>query len=195
MSNQDAEQRALRERLLALALERGAIRYGDFTLSSGRRSSYYFDGRLLSLDPEGAHLLGNALLPLLRDAGVSAVGGPTLGADPIVAAAAMASWQAGTPLPAFIVRKEAKGHGTAQLIEGPLPPSGATVAVVDDTCTTGGSLFHAIGAVESAGCRVGLVAAALDRNEGGSAALRERGYPFSALLTAGPDGRIRAVSD
>ena len=193
MSNGDAEQRARRERLLALALERGAIRYGDFTLSSGRRSAYYFDGRLLSLDPEGAHLLGNALLPLLAEARVSAVGGPTLGADPIVAAAAMASWQAGTPLPAFIVRKEAKRHGTGQLIEGPLPPAGATVAVVDDTCTTGGSLFHAIGAVEAAGCRVGLALAALDRNEGGSAALRERGYRFAALLTAGADGRIRAA--
>ena len=191
----DQGQRALRERLLALALERGAIRYGDFTLSSGRRSAYYFDGRLLSLDPEGAHLLGNGLLPLLAEAGVSAVGGPTLGADPIVAAVAMASWQAGTPLPAFIVRKAAKEHGTGQLIEGPLPPPGATVAVVDDTCTTGGSLFHAIGAVEAAGCRVGLTLAALDRNEGGSAALRQQGYPFAALLTAGPDGRIRAAAD
>ena len=111
------------ERLLALALERGAIRYGDFTLSSGRRSAYYFDGRLLSLDPEGAWLLGNALLPLLAEAGAAAIGGPTLGADPIVAATVMASWQAGRPLPGFIVRKEAKEHGTGQLIEGPLPPA------------------------------------------------------------------------
>ena len=179
-------------RLLALALERGAIRYGDFTLASGRRSSYYFDGRLLSLDPEGAHLLGNALLPLLAAAGVSAIGGPTLGADPIVAAVAAASWQQGAPLPAFIVRKEAKGHGTAQLIEGPLPP-GARVAIVDDVCTTGGSLFHAIAAAEDAGCTVGLTLAVLDRNEGGSDALRQRGYRFAALLTAGADGRIRAA--
>lgn len=182
------------ERLLELALERGAIRYGDFTLSSGRKSSYYFDGRLLSLDPEGAHLIGNALLPLLADAGVAAVGGPTLGADPIVAAAAMASWQQGTPLPAFIVRKEAKGHGMAQLIEGPLPAAGASVAIVDDTCTTGGSLFHAIAAAEDAGCTVGLALAVLDRNEGGSDAIRQRGYRFAALLTAGEDGRIRLVS-
>ena len=178
------------ERLLALALERGAIRYGDFTLSSGRRSAYYFDGRLLSLDPEGAWLLGNALLPLLADAGAAAIGGPTLGADPIVAATVMASWQAARPLPGFIVRKEAKEHGTGQLIEGPLPPAGGVVAIVDDTCTTGGSLFHAISAAEGAGCKVGLVMVVLDRNEGGSAALRERGYPFVALLQAGPDGRI-----
>lgn len=178
------------DRLLELALERGAIRYGDFTLSSGKKSSYYFDGRLLSLDPEGAHLIGNALLPMLAEAGVDAVGGPTLGADPIVTAAAMASWQQGTPLPAFIVRKEAKGHGMTQMIEGPLPEA-ATVAIVDDTCTTGGSLFHAIDAAEEAGCTVGLVLALLDRNEGGSDAIRQRGYRFETLLTAGEDGRIR----
>ena len=177
-------------RLLELALERSAIRYGDFTLSSGRKSAYYFDGRLLSLDPEGAHLIGKAMLPLLSDAGVAAIGGPTLGADPIVAAVAMASWQQGTPLPAFIVRKEAKEHGTAQLIEGPLPPPGTSVAIVDDACTTGGSLFHAIAAAEEAGCTVGLVMAVLDRNEGGSDTIRQRGYRFASLLTAGADGRI-----
>ena len=179
------------ERLLERSLERGAIRYGDFTLTSGRKSAYYFDGRLLSLDPEGAYLLGRALLPILREYGVEAIGGPTLGADPIVAAVAAASWQEGTPVPAFIVRKEAKEHGTSQLIEGPLAP-GSTVAIVDDTCTTGGSLLHAIAAAEDAGCTVGLTLAVLDRNEGGSAALRERGYPFAALLTAGGDGVIRA---
>ena len=86
------------DRLLELAVERGALQYGDFTLSSGKKSAYYFDGRLLTLDPEGAHLIGNALLPLLTEAGVDAIGGPTLGADPIVTAAAMASWQQGTPL-------------------------------------------------------------------------------------------------
>ena len=182
------------DRLLDLALERGAIRYGDFTLSSGRKSSYYFDGRRLSLDPEGAHLIGEALLPLLWQAGVDAVGGPTLGADPIVAAVAAASWRRQSPIPGFIVRKEAKGHGMAQLIEGPLPDE-ARVAIVDDTCTTGGSLFHAIAAAEAAGCRVVLTLAVLDRNEGGSRAIRERGYTFAALLTAGDDGRIRPAGN
>ncbi len=182
------------DRILELALERGAIRYGEFTLSSGRKSSYYFDGRRLSLDPEGAHLLGEALLPLLASAGVDAVGGPTLGADPIVAAVAATSWRRQSPIPGFIVRKEAKGHGMAQLIEGPLR-EGARVAIVDDTCTTGGSLFHAIAAAEAAGCRVVLTLAVLDRNEGGSRAIRERGYPFEALLTAGDDGRIRPAGN
>ena len=81
------------ERLLELALERGAIKYGDFTLTSGIKSSYYFDGRLLSLDPEGANLIASALLPLLWEAGAEAVGGTTLGADPIVASVALASYR------------------------------------------------------------------------------------------------------
>ena len=178
------------DRLLELALERGALRYGDFTLSSGRKSSYYFDGRLLSLDPEGSYRLGHALLPLLTDAGVSAIGGPTLGADPVVAAVATVSWEQGQPISAFIVRKEAKEHGTAQLIEGSVTV-GSTVAIVDDACTTGGSLFHAIAAAEDAGCNVGLVLAILDRNEGGSDAIRQRGYRFASLLAAGDDGQIR----
>lgn len=185
-------------RLLALALERGALKYGDFTLSSGKKSSYYFDGRLLSLDPEGAHLIAQALLPLLHQAGAQAVGGLTLGADPIVAAVALASHifrlkDGGLrPIPGFIVRKEAKGHGTRQGIEGPLAP-GSKVAIVDDVCTTGGSLFQAIGAAEAAGCTVVKVLAVLDRVEGGSQELRRRGYDFTALLAATPAGQIRVV--
>jgi orotate phosphoribosyltransferase len=181
------------ERLLALSLERGAIRYGDFTLSSGRKSAYYFDGRLLSLDPEGAHLLGRALLPMLVETGVAAIGGPTLGADPIVTAVAAASWQQGTPLPAFIVRKEAKEHGTSQLIEGPLAV-GSRVAIVDDTCTTGGSLLQAIEAAEGAGCRVVKVLALLDRREGGGEELQRRGYDFTALLGANSAGMIEVIA-
>ena len=181
------------DRLLALALERGAIKYGDFTLSSGKKSNYYFDGRLLSLDPEGAHLIAQALLPILQQAGAQAVGGTTLGADPIVTAVALASYLAGDPMPAFIVRKESKGHGTKQNIEGPLSP-GSKVAIVDDVCTTGGSLFHAIQAAEEAGCTVVKVVSLLDRNEGGSEEMGKRGYDFSALLTATPGGKIETAT-
>ena len=181
-------------RLLQLALAKGALRYGDFTLTSGRKSGYYFDGRLLSLEPEGAYLIGQALLPLLRAAGAAAVGGPTLGADPIVAALALTSYQdAGPALPAFIVRKETKAHGTGQAIEGPLP-AGQPVAIVDDTCTTGGSLFQSIAAAEAAGCPVVKVLAILDRQEGGSAELRRHGYDFTALLTADEQGAVRVVA-
>ncbi|PKB65305.1 MAG: orotate phosphoribosyltransferase [SAR202 cluster bacterium Io17-Chloro-G2] len=177
------------ERLLELAVESGALKYGDFTLTSGKKSSYYFDGRLLSLDPEGAHLISQAALPVIRKAGATAVGGPTLGADPIVASIALTGYLAGERVPAFIVRKEAKDHGTGQAIEGALAP-GSKVAIIDDTCTTGGSLFHAIEAAEAAGCTVVTVLAVLDRREGGSDAIREKGYEFVSLLEATPQGTI-----
>ena len=182
------------DRLLALALERGAIKYGDFTLTSGKKSSYYFDGRLLSLDPEGAYLISQAIIPLLEQAGAQAVGGTTLGADPMVAALAVASHIKGRSIPAFIVRKESKTHGTKQNIEGPLEP-GTNVAIVDDVCTTGGSLFHAIEAAEEAGWSVVKVVSILDRNEGGSEEMRKRGYNFSTLLAATVEGTIEKAGD
>ena len=178
--------------LLSLSLTRGALKYGQFTLSSGKTSSYYFDGRLLSLDPEGAMLIGQALLPLIRQAGAQAVGGPTLAADPIVTAVALASQEDGDGIPAFIVRKETKEHGMGQLIEGPLA-AGSRVVIVDDTCTTGGSLLHAISAAESLGCTVVKVIALLDRREGGGDELRRRGYDYTALLAATPEGKIEVV--
>lgn len=182
------------ERLLELALELGALRYGDFTLTSGRKTSYYFDGRLLSLDPEGAYLTARAILPLVRAARAEAVGGPTLAADPIVTAVSMASHldPEGGPVPAFIVRKEAKQHGMGNAVEGHLKP-GARVAVVDDTCTTGGSLFLAIEAAEAAGCTVVKVLAVLDRCEGGGEELRNRGYDFTSLLVANDKGEIEVA--
>jgi orotate phosphoribosyltransferase len=180
-------------RLLKVAVERGALKYGDFTLTSGRKSSYYFDGRLLSLDPEGADLIARTLLPIVRESRAEAVGGLTLGADPIVAAVALASYREGRRVPGFIVRKEAKAHGTAQAIEGPLPP-GCRVVIVDDTCTTGGSLLHAIAAAEAAGCTVVKVVALLDRREGGGDELRRRGYDFVALMAASPDGTIEVCA-
>ena len=87
------------DRLLQLALDKGALKYGDFTLTSGKKSSYYFDGRILSLDPEGAYLISKSVLPLLQQAGVEAVGGPTLGADPIVASIALSSHINEMPIP------------------------------------------------------------------------------------------------
>ena len=182
------------ERLLQLALDMGALRYGDFTLTSGKKSNYYFDGRLLSLHPEGAYLTACALLPLVKASGAGAIGGPTLAADPIVAAVSMASHLEPDvgPIPAFIVRKEAKQHGMGNMVEGHLEP-GTKVAVVDDTCTTGGSLFLAIEAAEAAGCAVVKVLAVLDRREGGSDELRRRGYDFASLLVANDKGEIEVA--
>jgi len=170
-----------RERLLALLKER-AISFGDFTLASGRKSPYYLDGRLVTLDAEGACLLARVILDTLEREGISAaaLGGLTMGADPIAGAVAAISHAQGTPMQAFLVRKEAKGHGTGRRVEGPLR-AGDHVVVVDDVITTAGSTLQAIQAVESAGATVAAVICLVDRLEGGAEALR--GYRYHPLFT------------
>jgi len=172
-----------RERLIAL-LQRVALKRGTFTLASGRTSHYYVDGRLVTLSSEGAALIGAGVLERLADhPEVQAVGGLTLGADPIVGATlAVAALHGRGGLRGFLVRKEAKTHGTGNRIEGPLEP-GSIVAVVDDVATTGGSSLQAVDAVEALGCKVALVIAVLDRLEGAAAAFAEREIPFHPLLT------------
>jgi orotate phosphoribosyltransferase len=174
----DLEQRS---RLRDL-IDRHAIARGDFILSSGKRSSYYVDLRLISLSAEGAYLSALALLDLIEGAGVEAIGGPVVAAVPLIGAVAAVSQQLGRPLPGFIVRKEAKEHGAGRQIEGPFEP-GMRVAIVDDTTTTGGSLLWAIEAVERAGGRVALVGAILDREEGAGDLLAARGYPYRSVFT------------
>ena len=186
MSNSSAEA------ILELAKRKGALMFGEFKLSAGGASSYYFDGRLITLDPEGAHHVASAILPILRDCKAEAVAGPTLGADPIVSAVALMSYVEGDPVPGLIVRTTAKRHGGGRTIEGPLV-EGSRVAVVDDACTSGASLLHAIDALEAAGCRVIKVICILDRREGGSDEIRRRGYDFLALLEANDHGQITAV--
>ena len=178
--------------LLDLAKERGALTFGDYVLSSGQHSSYYFDGRRLTLDPHGAYLTGKAFFRMLPDFDVDAIGGPTLGADPMVTAVALTSGLEGRPISGFIVRKEGKEHGMGRLIEGPLEPK-SRVAIIDDACSTGASLIHAVDAAEADGHEVVVVLAILDRNQGGGEELRRRGYDFRYLLEATPDGEIRVV--
>ena len=186
-----AEYEAGIDELLGLAQTGGALRYGKFTLSSGETSQFYFDGRILSLSPRGSKLIGHAILEACRDAGAEAIGGPTLGADPMVTAVSLLSGLDGErEVPGVIVRKDSKGHGTGQLIEGPLPPK-ARIAIVDDTCTSGASLIHAIRAVENAGCTVVLVAVVLDRCQGGGERIRQEGYRFFSLLEADKDGIVK----
>lgn len=178
--------------ILDIAERKGALKYGRFRLSAGGTSSYYFDGRLITLDPEGAVTVASVLLPILWECKADAVAGPTIGADPIVATIAAMSFTKGRPIEGLIVRKEAKQHGGGRLIEGPLKAE-KRVAVVDDTCTTGTSLMHAIAAVEAAECEVVKVICVLDRGGGGREEIKRRGYDFMALLEANNEGEIRAM--
>jgi len=175
----DASQKDDVQRLLDI-IKRESFIKGDFILSSGARSSYYFDGKMTSLTPEGAYLLGKILFNLLKDTDIQAIGGPTIGADPIVAAVAVISHLEGKPIPAFLVRGEQKEYGTRKRIEGHLP-KGGKVAIVDDAMTRGGSLRQAIGAVEAEGCTVAKVIAVVDRREGAED-LRQK-YDFVAIFS------------
>src|SRR3954469_1745022 len=148
-----------RGRLIAL-LQRDALRRGMFTLASGRTSHYYVDGRRVTLGAEGAGQVAAGVLELLGDRPeIQAVGGLTLGADPIVGATLALAAAAGRgQLRGLLGRKEAQAHGPGNRVEGPLEP-GSTVAIVDDVATTGGSSLQAVDAVEAIGCKVALVIA------------------------------------
>src|SRR5216117_4491446 len=160
-----------------------SLRIGEFTLSSGKRSSYYLDCRMTTLDPTGALLIGRLILDCIRKHKIhaDAIGGLTIGADPIATAVAVVSALEGQPLPAFIVRKETKGHGTQRSIEGYDGKPGSRVIVVDDVCTTGDSILKAAEKAEEAGYTVAATFCVVDRQEGGSEIISTR-YPFFSLL-------------
>ncbi len=170
---------------LARILCTESIRRGQFVLASGRTSDYYLDCRRTTLHPEGAYLVGNVVLGLIDRKGwpCAGVGGLTLGADPIATAVAVASFVAGRPVPAFLVRKEAKGHGTGQQIEN-APPSGSSVVLVEDVITTGGSTIVAWDACRAAGLEVAGVVALVDREEGGRENLEGKGLAVESVFTA-----------
>jgi orotate phosphoribosyltransferase len=170
--------------LVALLAERSAKR-GEFTLASGKRSTFYIDARLTTMSPEGLSIIGALGLSVLQQTGwnVDAIGGLTLGADPISYAISHASAHMDHPLRAFTVRKEAKAHGTGKLIEGPFR-EGDRVAVIEDVLTTGGSALRAIDAVRAAAGNVLGVLALVDREEGGRQAIEKVGVPVVALTTA-----------
>lgn len=172
------------DRLLSILAERSARR-GQFTLASGRQSTLYIDARLTTMSPDGLALIGPLALAALRETkwNVEAVGGLTLGADPISYAIAYASAASGSPVRAFTVRKEAKAHGTGRLIEGPFR-EGDRVAVIEDVITTGGSALRAVEAVRTAGGAVSGVLALVDREEGGREALESAGLSVVALARA-----------
>lgn len=170
--------------LITLLAQRSAKR-GQFTLASGKQSTFYIDARLTTMSPEGLSMIGPLALSALEETGwsVDAVGGLTLGADPISYAISYASARSDRPLRAFTVRKEAKAHGTGKLLEGPFR-QGDRVAVIEDVLTTGGSALRAIDAVRAAAGTVVGVLVLVDREEGGRQAIEKAGVPVVALVTA-----------
>lgn len=172
------------DNLVSLLAQRSAKR-GNFTLSSGRQSNLYIDARLTTMSPEGLVLIGAIGLEALSRSGwnVKAVGGLTLGADPIAYAISYASARDRTPLRAFTVRKAAKEHGTQRLIEGPFE-AGDTVAVVEDVITTGDSALRAVDAIRTAGGQIAGVLALVDREEGGREKIEAQQLPVLCLATA-----------
>ena len=159
-----------------------ALQFGEFTLVSGKKASYYLDGKQITLDATGAHLVGEGILDLLSDRLPDAVGGMSIGADPITAAVLTLAGGRTLPLRGFMVRKEPKDHGLERYIEGPVR-EGDRVVIVEDVVTTGGSSLLAIERATQFGLKVEGVIAIIDRLEGGEAAFLERGYWLKSLLT------------
>jgi orotate phosphoribosyltransferase len=167
--------------LLLERLAAHAYRHGSFTLASGRTSPHYVNCKPVSLSGEGLALLGPLLLEQV-ESDAAAVAGLTLGADPLVSAVAMRAALDGRALAALIVRKQAKGHGTGAWLEGPLPPPGSTITVLEDVVTTGGSSLQAVRQLREAGYRVNRVVAIVDRQEGGREAMTAAGLELRSLF-------------
>jgi orotate phosphoribosyltransferase len=176
-----AELPALRQALLKLFCE-VAYREGDFLLSSGQKSTYYINGKQVTLHPQGGLAVGRILLPYITSETV-AVAGLTLGADPIVTAASVVAAYEGRSLAALIVRKEAKGHGTQAYIEGLTLPKGSSVVVLEDVVTTGQSAMKAVDRLREAGYQVGEVITLVDRQQGGAEFYEKVGLKFQAVFT------------
>jgi orotate phosphoribosyltransferase len=171
----------LRQQLLDLFCQ-VAYQEGDFLLSSGQRSSYYINGKQVTLHSWGGLAVGRVLLPMLSSE-TEAVAGLTLGADPIVTAVSVVAAYEGRSLPALIIRKESKGHGTRAYIEGPVLPEGSTITVLEDVVTTGGSALKAVERLQQAGYRVNKVIALVDRHQGGAELYQQAGLPFQPLFS------------
>lgn len=172
-----------RDRLRQMLLER-SMRFGEFVLSSGATSSYYIDVRKTSLHPAGLELISRLLWQKLKEEDVTAVGGLTMGADPLVAGVMLLSATEGRPLDGFLVRRSAKDHGLRGQVEGNLAGH-KRVAILDDVITSGESALIAAEAAESYRAQVVRVLAVVDREQGAAQTFQQRGYPFTALYSIG----------
>lgn len=174
-----------KQRLKEILLQK-SYRQGTFTLTSGRESDFYVDGKQTTLDAEGSYLCGKLIFELIKNCAnkIGAVGGMTLGADPLVTAVSLVSFLEKAPIPAFIVRKQPKQHGTQNFIEGQSNiPAGAYVALLEDVVTTGGTLLKVIERVENQGYKVGLLVTIVDRQEGGVECLAAAGYKLESIFS------------
>ena len=174
------ERERLKKIIIDLSYEKRKV-----TLASGRESDFYFDGKQTTLHPEGGYLTGKLFFAAIKDiTGIEGVGGLTLGADPIATATSVVSYLEGRPIPAFIIRKEPKGHGTGAWLEGRknLQP-GAKVVIVEDVVTTGGSSLKAVARAEEEGLEVLCVVTLVDREEGGRECIEKEGYWLKAIFT------------
>lgn len=172
----------MKERLKEILLKKSVITGKEFTLASGKKSDFYVDARVTTLDAEGGYLCGKIFLEMLASYPVDAVGGYSIGADPIVSSIATVSFLAGRPIHAFIIRKEEKSHGTRKVIEGNFPEN-ARVVLFDDVVTSGGSIIKGARQVEAHGGTVQAIMAVIDRQEGGRENIEAAGYPFFSIFT------------
>jgi len=168
-------------RLKEILLEK-AIKFGDFTLASGQKSTYYINGKMATLDSEGLNMAAEIFLDMIENIECDGVGGPTLGADPIIGAIIALAHNRGRKLSGMIVRKEAKDHGTGKLIEGPIE-SGMKVVVIEDVTTTGGSPGRAVEAFRAAGCEVVKVMTIVDRQQGAAEKLSGMKVNYESIFT------------
>jgi len=182
-----------RDQLLKL-LATNSFRLGEFTLSSGGKSDYYIDCRTTTLHAQGAELTGRVFLELIQQQGwqPQAVGGLTMGADPIVVATSVISSQAGAPIHGFLVRKAEKAHGMGRRVEG-FQEKGARVVIVDDVCTTGGSTIQAIEAAREFGFKIAGVACLVERLEAGGRPAVEKAAAPAKFISVFTSNDVRAV--
>ncbi len=170
----------MKENLLTLLAQK-AYRFGDFSLASGKKSAHYVNCKPVSLSGEGLLSISSLFLKLI-DENDSGVAGLTLGADPLVSGVVMLAAQSGITLSGLIVRKEAKGHGTGAWLEGPLPPKGSVITVLEDVVTTGGSSLKAVEKLRTEGYLVNRVLAIVDREEGGENAMSKADLDLKSLF-------------
>ncbi|MGL5078745.1 MAG: orotate phosphoribosyltransferase [Waterburya sp.] len=181
LSLAQADTATLRQVLLDLIIKYAYVE-GDFVLSSGAKSSYYINCKQVTLRAEGALALGRLLFQLLPT-DTAAVAGLTLGADPMVSAVSIVSAWSSQPIPALIIRKQPKGHGTQAYIEGPSLEAGAKIVVLEDVVTTGGSALTAVERLQAAGYQVSQILALVDREQGGKELYQSKGIEFQALFS------------